>query len=321
MNNNAVLNIFENYKKLWVAFLLIVALFIAGETLVGNFLSLQQVLLTVKMSSFIALFALCQMACMCVGGNGLDLSIGFTATMTAVFTASIMDGQNENLLLAIGAAIVLGAIVGFANGALVSYVSLPPLIVTLAMSSILQGIINAYTAGRNITGRPSPVLQILAAKSTGIFPNILFLLIVVLVAVMIIMNKTACGRTMYGVGANVRAAYLSGINVRFVRLCAFGFSGIWASLIGLILLGNMGIAFKDMGSNYIMPSIAAAVVGGVSMAGGEGNYFGVILGSVVLQSLTNFLVALGWGDAGKWMGFGIVLFAMLVFYAREKRNK
>lgn len=321
MDRKYILTLFDNYKKLWIAFLLIIALFAAGELIVGHFLSLSQILLTVKMSSFIALFALCQMACMCVGGSGLDLSIGFTATMTAVFTASIMDGQNDKLLFAIIVAIAIGAVVGSANGALVSYVKLPPLIVTLAMSSILQGIINAYTAGKNITGRPSPVLQIIAAKSTGIFPNILFLLIVVLIAVMVIMNKTACGRTMYGVGANERAAYLSGINVKLVRFCAFGFSGIWASLIGLILLGNMGVAFKDMGSNYIMPSIAAAVVGGVSMNGGEGNYLGVILGSVVLQSLTNFLVALGWGDAGKWLGFGIVLFAMLVFYAREKRNK
>jgi len=126
---------------------------------------------------------------------------------------------------------------------------------------------------------------------------------------------------MFGVGANERAAYLSGIDVRATRLKAFIFSGIWASCMGLILLGNMGIAFKDMGSNFIMPSIAAAVVGGVSMGGGEGNYLGVVLGSIFLQALTNLLVALGWGDAGKWLGFGIVLFVMLLFYAREKRNK
>jgi ribose transport system permease protein len=319
--NNFALNLFVKYKKLWVAFFLIIALFVGGEIVVGNFFSLPQLLLTVKMASFIALFALCQMAVMCVGGNGLDLSVGFIATITAVFTASIMVGKNGNLWLGILAAIGMGMAAGLINGALASYAKLPPLIVTLAMSSILQGIINVYTAGRNITGRPSPVLQKIAADSTGIFPNIVFFLIVILAIVIIIMNKTACGRVMFGVGANERAAYLSGINVKFVRLCAFVFSGIWAGLTGLLLLGNMGVAFKDMGSMYVMPSIAAAVVGGVAMGGGEGNYLGVILGSVVLQSLTNLLVALGWGDAGKWLGFGIVLFAMLFFYAREKRSK
>jgi ribose transport system permease protein len=82
----------------------------------------------------------------------------------------------------------------------------------------------------------------------------------------------------------------------------------------------MGIAFKDMGSNYIMPSIAAVVVGGVSLMGGAGNYIGVILGAVFLQTLTNLLVALGWGDAGKWLGFGILLFILLIVYVRNRRS-
>ena len=90
--------------------------------------------------------------------------------------AAIMDGQNANLWLAILVAIGLGIAVGLVNGVLTAYVKLPPLVVTLAMANILQGIINAYTAGKNITGRPSPVLQIIAAKSTGLFPNILFIL-------------------------------------------------------------------------------------------------------------------------------------------------
>ena len=314
-------NFFQQYKKLWIVVILIAALFIGGEIAVGNFLSLGQVLLTIRMATMIALFALCQMMVMSAGGDGLDLSVGWNATLTAVMTASIMDGSNANLFLAVIVAVVLGALVGVANGLLSSYMKLPPLIVTLAMGTIVQGIINVYTAGANITGRPSPVLATLAAGTTGIFPNIVFFLIVVLAATMVIMSKTSVGRRIFGVGANERAAYLSGVNVRATRLKAFIFSGIWAGVIGLVLLGNMGIAFKDMGSNYVMPSIAAAVVGGVSMGGGEGNYFGVVLGSIFLQALTNLLVAFGWGDAGKWLGFGIVLFAMLLFYAREKRSK
>jgi len=106
-----------------------------------------------------------------------------------------------------------------------------------------------------------------------------------------------------------------------VRCIAFTISGVLASLIGLLLIGNMGIAFKDMGSNYVMPSIAAAVVGGVSLSGGDGNYFGVILGAIFLQTLTNLLIAMGWGDAGKWLGFGIVLFALLIVYVSNRRTR
>ncbi|HVP18023.1 MAG TPA: ABC transporter permease [Spirochaetia bacterium] len=317
----AVLGVYDRYKRLIIAFLLILFLFVLGQVTVSNFLSLAQILLTVKLASFIALFGLCQMIVIAAGGSGLDLSVGYTATITAVLTASIMDGQNEHLWIAVLVALGIGIVVGLINGVLTAYVKLPPLVVTLAMSNILQGAINVYTAGKNITGRPSPVLQIIAAKSSGIFPNILFILLIVTPIVMVIMYNTKWGLKLYGSGANETAAYLSGVNVKRVRCVAFLISGILASLIGLLLVGNMGIAFKDMGSNYVMPSIAAAVVGGVSLSGGDGNYLGVILGAVFLQTLTNLLVALGWGDAGKWLGFGIVLFVLLIVYVSNRRGR
>jgi len=313
--------IFKKNKKIITAFILIVLLFVLGEILLSNFLRVDQVLLTLKLASFTAFFSLCQMIVIAAGGGGLDLSVGYMATMTAVFTASIMDGQNGNLWLAIIIALAFGFAVGLSNGLLTAYLKLPPLVVTMAMANILQGIINVYTAGRNITGRPSPILTIIAAKSTGNFPNVVFILIAVTIMVMVILNKTKLGMILFGVGSNERTAYLSGFNVKLVRCIAFTISGILASLIGLLLIGNMGIAFKDMGSNYVMPSIAAVVVGGVSLTGGDGNYFGVILGAIFLQTLTNLLVAMGWGDAGKWLGFGIVLFTLLIVYVSNRRTR
>ncbi|MCJ7688097.1 MAG: ABC transporter permease [Clostridiaceae bacterium] len=255
------------------------------------------------------------------GGSGLDLSVGYIATLTAILTASVMNGKNSNIIMALSIALAIGLVVGFVNGVLTAYLKLPPLVVTLAMASILQGIINVYTAGKNITGKPSPILEVLTAKSTGIFPNVLFVLFIVATVVMVILYKTKWGLMLFGVGANETTAYLSGVNVKLVRLTAFVLSGVIASFIGLLLLGNMGMAFKDMGSNYVMPSIAAVVVGGVSLIGGEGNYVGVILGAIFLQTLTNLLVALGWGDAGKWMGFGIVLFILLIVHVSDRRKR
>jgi ribose transport system permease protein len=146
-------------------------------------------------------------------------------------------------------------------------------------------------------------------------------LLIVTPIVMILLTKTKLGLMLFGSGANETAAYLSGVDVKRVRFAAFVISGTLASLIGLLLLGNMGIAFKDMGSNYVMPSIAAAVVGGVSLTGGDGNYIGVILGAIFLQTLTNLLVAMGWGDAGKWVGFGVVLFILLIVYVSNRRSR
>jgi len=313
--------VYDRNKKLLAAVAAIALIFVVGQFVVSSFLSLSQVLITLKLASFIALFSLCQMIVMASGGAGLDLSVGYAATITAIFTASVMNGQNSNLWLAVLIALGIGLAVGFCNGFLSAYLKLPPLVVTLAMSQILQGIINVYTAGALITGKPSPVLQILAAKSTGIFPNIVFLLVGVAVVVMVLLYRTRWGATLFGVGENETAAFLSGINTRRVRTIAFMLSGTIASLIGLLLIGNMGVAFKDMGSDYVLPSIAAAVVGGVSLQGGDGNYVGVILGAVLLQALLNLLVALGWGDAGKWVGFGVVLYALLAAYVSNRRGR
>ena len=119
---------------------------------------------------------------------------------------------------------------------------------------------------------------------------------------MILLYRTKWGLKLFGAGTNETAAYLSGVNVRRVRFVSFLISGVLASLIGLLLLGNMGIAFKDMGSNYVMPSIAAAVVGGVSLTGGDGNYVGVILGAIFLQTLYQPPRRPGLGRRGEMAG-------------------
>jgi ribose transport system permease protein len=319
---NPMRRVFENkYKKLIIAFLLIVLLFVLGQILVGNFIQADQILFTVKLASFIALFGLCQMVVIIGGNSALDLSVGYAATTSVVFTASIMDGKDENLWLAILVAVGIGFMIGLLNGTLSAYLKLPAFVVTLATANILQGVVNLYSAGRSITGKPSPILTEIAAKSTGSFPNIIILLIIVAVAVTIILKKTRLGLMLFGVGANEKSAYLSGANVKMIRLISFIVSGVVACLIGLLLVGNMGIAMKDMGSSYVMPSIAAVVVGGVSLAGGEGDFLGVILGAIFLQTLTNLLVALGWGDAGKWTGFGIVLFVLLIVYVSNRRRR
>ncbi len=312
---------YEKYRKVIVVFLLIVFVFVFGKIALPTFLSVEQVFMTVKLASFTALFGLCQMIVVAGGGGGLDLSVGYNATLTAVITASLMDGRDERLAIALLIAVAFGIMIGLANGALTSYLRLPPLVVTLAMADILQGIVNAYVAGKAITGRPAPILVSLAAKLTGKFPNILFVLIPTAVLVTLLLNRSKWGQILFGVGANERTAHLSGINVKKVRCIAFVVSGVLASVIGLLLLGNMGIAFKDMGSNYVLPSIAAVVIGGVSLNGGSGNYLGVILGAVFLQALTNMLIAFGLGDAGKWMTFGIILFLVLSFYASNRRSR
>ena len=322
MNNTVAANGSKSFVKknssLILCIILIVILFVMGNAITGG--QFASVGSTVKFAALIAIFGLGQMLIICTGGD-IDLSVGYTATLVSCVTAGMMDGSNMNIWKAILFALMVGVVVGLVNGFMTIYARIPSLVVTLAMSQILQGIVDIYSAGASIGGEPRPCLKWLAGQQTGPIPNIGFLLAIMTVAVMWLLYKTKLSSLYVATGANPRTAHLSGVKVNFIRMSSFVVCSIIAAMMGLILLGNLGMAFKDMASTYVMPSIAAVVIGGVSIKGGQRNYIGVILGAIVLQTLTNLFVALGYGDSGKYLGSGIILLLMLIVYVREKTSR
>ena len=310
MNNTVAANGSKSFVKknssLILCIILIVILFVMGNAITGG--QFASVGSTVKFAALIAIFGLGQMLIICTGGD-IDLSVGYTATLVSCVTAGMMDGSNMNIWKAILFALMVGVVVGLVNGFMTIY------------ARVLQGIVDIYSAGASIGGEPSPCLKWLAGQQTGPIPNIGFLLAIMTVAVMWLLYKTKLSSLYVATGANPRTAHLSGVKVNFIRMSSFVVCSIIAAMMGLILLGNLGMAFKDMASTYVMPSIAAVVIGGVSIKGGQRNYIGVILGAIVLQTLTNLFVALGYGDSGKYLGSGIILLLMLIVYVREKTSR
>lgn len=317
---NRFVDITERYKKTIVAVVFIILLYVIGEITVGGFVSVHSIMQMIKFATYIALFALCQLLVICAGGD-IDLSVGYVATLVAVLSAPVLNGSDAQLWKAFLIAIVVGGSIGLVNGLLVSYVKLPSLVVTMGIANVAQGVVNVYSAKYGVSGAPSPVLKKITTGSIGVVPNIIWLLLICTVIVMIIMYKTKWGVMLKSVGSNSLASFRCGLKVRVIRTLAFVASGVLAGFIGLLLLGNLGQAFKDMASQYVMPSIAAVVVGGVSLNGGEGNYVNVVLGAMVLQTLTNLFVSYGLGDAGKWLGIGTILLLMLILYVREKMSR
>ena len=313
-------DITERYKKTIVAVVFIILLYVIGEITVGGFVSVHSIMQMIKFATYIALFALCQLLVICAGGD-IDLSVGYVATLVAVLSAPVLNGSDAQLWKAFLIAIVVGGSIGLVNGLLVSYVKLPSLVVTMGIANVAQGVVNVYSAKYGVSGAPSPVLKKITTGAIGVVPNIIWILLICTVIVMIIMYKTKWGVMLKSVGSNSLASFRCGLKVRVIRTLAFVASGVLAGFIGLLLLGNLGQAFKDMASQYVMPSIAAVVVGGVSLNGGEGNYVNVVLGAMVLQTLTNLFVSYGLGDAGKWLGIGTILLLMLILYVREKMSR
>ena len=310
-------------RKLIVVLALLAILSVIGEIVLGGgFISWPQILSTMRFASYTALFALCQMVVVSGGGSSLDLSVGYIATISAIFGVAIMQGQGGwSFVLAVLAAVGVGAAFGAVNGVLIAYFDLSPLVVTMSMSSIIQGIINVYAAGSSISGKPSQILRTLTVKATLGIPNIVLMMVALILLVTLLLRHFRKGQVLLGLGENARAAYLSGANVKRYRLTTFVVSGLVAGLIGLILAGNMDMAFKDMGSSYVMPSYAAVVVGCVSLVGGEASYLRVALGAVFLQTLSNLFIQLGGGDAVKWLGYGLILYVLLLVYAGDQRKK
>jgi ribose transport system permease protein len=128
------------------------------------------------------------------------------------------------------------------------------------------------------------------------------------------------GKKLFGVGANDITAKLSGVRTRLVRMFAYTLSGIISALAGIFLLGYTEMPYLDIGSIYIMPSVAAVVIGGVSLSGGKGSYLGVIAGAIVLTTLNSILVSLRMGEGGRQIVYGLVILVVLSAYSIKKRN-
>ena len=254
-------------------------------------------------------------------GGYIDLSVGYCATLVACFTAGMMDGKNSNIWKAIIFAIMIGIIVGLVNGVFSVYLKIPSIVVTMAVSQILQGIVDLYSSRSSLSGKPSPWLQRVVAKNSGSIPNNFILLLIVTIVVLYLFYKTKLAYKLTACGSNEVTAHLSGVHVKRTRMFAFIACDVIAAMMGLMVLGNLGQAFKDMASAYVMPSIAAVAIGGLNINGGSKNFIGVILGAMVLQILTNMFVALGLGDSGRYLGSGVILLIMLILYVGEKANR
>ncbi len=301
-----------------VAFGLIVVLFAVGEMLSPGFASYRQVLNVLRVASFLGVVAAGQTLVVLSGGEGIDLSVGAVMSLAAVMTAHITAGRDAYVLLALVQVLLVGFVLGSINGLGVAYLRIPPLVMTLGMTGVVQGLTLVYTQGIP-KGRAAPLLNQIAASPWFLgIPGILFIWAALAVAMTILLDRTSFGRRLYAVGANPRAATLSGIRVRPLLVTVYGASGLLAALAGYLFVGYTTTAFLDIGGDYVLRSVAAVVVGGTSLAGGVGSYAGTVAGSVLLTVLQSILTTLRMGEAGRLVVHGLVLVALLAAYGRQR---
>lgn len=248
--------------------------------------------------------------------GGIDLSVGSILAITGAVSASIIVKSNS-VFLAIVTAIIIGALIGAFNGIIVSKGKIQPFIVTLAAMTIFRGVTYVYTNGTPISGLGKDFTFIGNAKVLGIPFPVIITLIVFLIAYYII-NETRFGRYVYALGGNEDSTRLSGINTDRIKMIVYVVSGIAAAISGVIVTSRIGSASPNAGSGYELDAIAAVVLGGTSLSGGEGSITGTIIGAMIIGVLNNGLNLMNVSPFYQSIVKGLViLLAVLI----DKRNK
>ncbi|WP_166345753.1 ABC transporter permease [Phytoactinopolyspora limicola] len=298
---------------------LAIALLIVGEIVSPGFAGHGQIVNMLRVSAFLGIIAIGQTIVIISGGEGIDLSVGKVATFAAIIGSRVMDGDNTKLLPALTLALTVAAAIGLCNGLGITYLRIPPFVMTLGMIGVVQGLILAYTSGQ-AHGRAAPFLTSLVnGKVIFDLPGLLFLWLLLAVAVTWMLRRTTYGWQLFAVGANRVSARLSGIPVRRTVILAYVLSSVFAGLAGILLLGYTESVFLDLADQYMLPSIAAAVIGGTLLAGGIGGYAGTAIGAVVLTVLQSLLITLEISAAGRTVINGLVLIVLLSLYGRQRR--
>lgn len=247
---------------------------------------------------------------------GIDLSVGGMMGMSMIIAAQISGGDNGGLLPAIALALLAGVVVGCVNAFLVVSRNVPPFVATLATFILLEGARDAWTRGIPSGSLPN-ALQFFGQKSILFIPVPAIILLIVGGLGLFVLRRTTYGRSLYALGSNPLAASMSGVRVRLLKASAYVICSVLAVVGGLVLSGYIGYVDRYLGQGFELDSIAASVVGGVSLAGGKGGVGGALAGVSLLAVLTNIVIFLNLGESAQLFVKGAVIIAAVALQARR----
>ena len=240
----------------------------------------------------------------------IDLSVPWTIAAAAMMATAV--GGPMAMPVGLG----VGLLVGLVNGFGVAYLRIPSMIFTLGTNAVLRGIMVAHTGGFAPQTKATPLMQYLAVAKIGGIPVALLVWAAVSVAVVVFLNRTSTGKHVFAIGNAETSAYLAGIPTRRVIVVAFCLCGMLAGLAGTLLAGYSTKAYQGMGDAYLLPAIAAVVIGGTHILGGRGRYVGTLIGVTLIVLLNSVLSIMQMPEAGRQVIYGSVIILMLLVYGR-----
>lgn len=306
-------NIFKG--KVGGALIGLIALVVVFSVLSPSFLTSYNIMNIARQSSINLMLAVGMTFIILTGG--IDLSVGGVAALVGTLTAGcLMNGVNLGLSLLIG--LLIGLAAGIFNGGCVAYAKIPPFITTMATVSIARSIALIYTGGYPISGMPKS-FTFIGTGMIGMIPVPVIIAILVIVIGFVILKKTILGRYIYAVGGNEEATAMSGIDVRKWKLVVYALHGVFTAIAGIVLAARMNSGQPSAADGIELDIIAAVVIGGTSLSGGEGGLFGTIMGALLITVLNNGLTLLNVNSYVQGLILGFVILIAVFLDSRKSK--
>ena len=286
------------------------------SALTPHFFTVSNLLNVAEQAAIIAIVAVGMTFVIITGG--IDLSVGSVLAFAGVVMASVLHA-GAPVPLALLVALGTGLFCGLLNGALITVGRLPPFIATLGMMSVARGTALMFTEGRPVSGFSGGFRSLATGEVLGIPVSVVIMVGVYSVA-HVVLTRTKLGRYTYAIGGNEEAALLSGVNVRFYKAAVYGISGMLSGLAAVILTARLNSAQPIAGMMYELDAIAATVIGGTSLLGGEGTVVGTLIGALIMAVLRNGLNILGVSSFVQQVVIGSVIIAAVLIDMWLKRR-
>ena len=313
---NPVLRRFD--PAVLTAFGCIVVLLLIGSFINENFLSPDYLLQQLQVGAFLALISTGMMMVILLGQ--IDLSVPWIITVGGMMSTAAAGWGDLGATFAIPVGIFCGLIFGIINGIGVAYLRVPSMMFTLGINAVAQGFLIVRTGGFAPQDMATESMhEIATGRLVFGIPNPVWVWVAVGAATVFLLRRTVFGRAVYAIGNREVAAYLSGIRTQRVVLAAFAMSGALAAFAGALLAGYSTKAYQGMGDPYLLPSIAAVVLGGTSILGGRGTYLGTVAGVILITLLQSILSVVQIEEAFRQLIYGAVIIGMLLVYGRQRR--
>jgi len=252
--------------------------------------------------------------------GGIDISVGTIMAMVSCTMGVLILNSGIGVFPSITLALLVGALGGFINGILVAKGKIPPFIATLGMMGIAQGIALLVTSGYSMFGFPEYFIFLGTGKILGI--PVPIIIVVIIYAIMhIVLEYTKIGRYACAIGGNEDASLLAGINVDKIKIIVFTISGMTAGLAGIVLSARISSSHPGIGAGFELDAIAATVIGGTSLSGGEGTMIGTLIGALIMATIRNGLNLLGISPSIQKIAIGGIIIAAVLMDKLSRRRK